>query len=358
MKMWTIEEEAAALRARFEGVNRAAFARDHHVKGGQAMIYQHITGRRPIGIEAAMAYAEGFGCTLAAISPRLAAEAQKAASLTSAPPLSAAPAPGSTWPFPSVPLALLKGLGDDQLKRLEGALLLALGQMGVKAKGSATSSKSPAAKRGAIMNIDAVADEFPMAPVPAAPWDPDGLTTHQADRMQALRISTAANVGHVANAGYSANDQAFMPIPELDVRLAAGRLGIENYHETEIGEILLRRSFLESFKLPINRMKIVYAQGDSMEPVIRNGGPMLFFEDPITDPREIDPRTVYAINHGGKMIVKCIAREREGAWLAKSLNPAYAPFALEKEDGCEVRIVGRILWSPYDLRNGVDERLL
>lgn len=58
------------------------------------------------------------------------------------------------------------------------------------------------------------------------------------------------------------------------------------------------------------------------------------------------------------MIVKCIARGREGGWLAKSLNPAYAPFALEKEDGCEVRIVGRILWSPYDLRNGVDERLL
>ncbi|MFF7055259.1 helix-turn-helix transcriptional regulator [Achromobacter spanius] len=357
MKMWTIEEEAAALRARFEGVNRAAFARDHHVKGGQAMIYQHITGRRPIGIEAAMAYAEGFGCTLAAISPRLAAEAKKAASLSAAAPL-AAPATDVAWPFASVPQSLIKGLADDQLKRLEGALLLALGQMGVKTKAAAAQSKSPQSKRGALLNIDAIADEFPIAPVSAAPWDPDGVTTHQAERMQALRISTAANVGHVAHAGYSANDQEFMPIPELDVRLAAGRLGIENYHETEIGEILLRRSFLESFKLPINRMKIVYAQGDSMEPVIRNGGPMLFFEDPITDPREIDPRTVYAINHGGKMIVKCIAREREGGWLAKSLNPAYAPFALEKEDGCEVRIVGRILWSPYDLRNGVDERLL
>ncbi|CAB3637455.1 phage repressor protein [Achromobacter marplatensis] len=357
MKMWTIEEEAAALRARFEGVNRAAFARDHEVKGGQAMIYQHITGRRPIGIEAAMAYAEGFGCTLAAISPRLALEAQKAASLSTAAPLPP-PAADVAWPFPSVPASLVRGLADDQLKRLEGALLLALGQMGVKAKGSSAQSKAQQAKRGTVMNIDAVADEFPMAPVAAAPWDPDGLTTHQADRAQALRISTAANVGHVANAGYSANDQEFMPIPELDVRLAAGRLGIENYHETEIGEILLRRSFLESFKLPLSRMKIVYAQGDSMEPVIRNGGPMLFFEDPVTDPREIDPRTVYAINHGGKMIVKCIAREREGGWLAKSLNPAYAPFPLEKEDGCEVRIVGRILWSPYDLRNGVDERLL
>ncbi|HBL64816.1 MAG TPA: phage repressor protein [Achromobacter sp.] len=357
MKMWTIEEEAAALRARFEGVNRAAFARDHHVKGGQAMIYQHITGRRPIGIEAAMAYAEGFGCTLAAISPRLAAEAKKAASLSTAVPL-AAPTADAQWPFPSVPASLIHGLADDQVKRLEGALLLALGQMGVKTKGSAGLGKNTSPKRGALVSIDSVADEFPMAPIPAAPWDPEGVTTHQAERMQALRISTAANVGHVANAGYSANDQEFMPVPELDVRLAAGRLGIENYHETEIGEILLRRSFLESFKLPISRMKIVYAQGDSMEPVIRNGGPMLFYEDPVIDPREIDPRTVYAINHGGKMIVKCIARGREGGWLAKSLNPAYAPFALEKEDGCEVRIVGRILWSPYDLRNGVDERLL
>ena len=357
MKMWTIEEEAAALRARFEGVNRAAFARDHHVKGGQAMIYQHITGRRPIGIEAAMAYAEGFGCTLAAISPRLAAEAKKAASLSTAVPL-AAPTADTQWPFPSVPASLIHGLADDQVKRLEGALLLALGQMGVKTKGSAGLGKNTSLKRGALVSIDSVADEFPMAPISAAPWDPEGVTTHQAERMQALRISTAANVGHVANAGYSANDQEFMPVPELDVRLAAGRLGIENYHETEIGEILLRRSFLESFKLPISRMKIVYAQGDSMEPVIRNGGPMLFYEDPVIDPREIDPRTVYAINHGGKMIVKCIARGREGGWLAKSLNPAYAPFALEKEDGCEVRIVGRILWSPYDLRNGVDERLL
>jgi len=357
MKMWTIEEEAAALRARFEGVNRAAFARDHQVKGGQAMIYQHITGRRPIGIEAAMAYAEGFGCTLAAISPRLAAETRKAASLSSGAPL-AAPSADAPWPFPSVPASLIKGLAEDQLKRLEGALLLALGQMGIKAKGATAQAKAYHAKRGSIMDMAAAVDEFPMAPTAPAPWDADGLTTYQIDRAQALRISTAANVGHVANAGYSANDQEFMPIPELDVRLAAGRLGIENYHETEIGEILLRRSFLESFKLPISRMKIVYAQGDSMEPVIRNGGPMLFIEDPVSDPREIDPRTVYAINHGGKMIVKCISRGREGAWLAKSLNPAYAPFPLEKEDGCEVRIVGRILWSPYDLRNGVDERLL
>jgi phage repressor protein C with HTH and peptisase S24 domain len=149
-----------------------------------------------------------------------------------------------------------------------------------------------------------------------------------------------------------------MPIPELEVRLAAGHLGIENYEETTIGEILFRRSFLESLKLPIERMRIVYADGDSMEPIIRNKGPMLFIEEPVTDVRRIDPRTVYAINLGGKMVVKCIQRERDGTLLAKSLNPAYPPFPLKLDNGQDVRIVGRILWSPYDLRNGVDERLL
>ena len=263
----------------------------------------------------------------------------------------------SGWPFPSVPESLVRTLPGDQIRRLEGALLLALGQMGVRTTLDSATSRPYAAPRGGVANIEHVEDPFPMQLREPMPWE-GGQTTYGATDLPGLRISTAANVGHVANAGYSANDQEFMPVPELDVRLAAGRLGIENYHETEIGEILLRRSFLESFKLPISRMKIVYAQGDSMEPVIRNGGPMLFYEDPVIDPREIDPRTVYAINHGGKMIVKCIARGREGGWLAKSLNPAYTPFALEKEDGCEVRIVGRILWSPYDLRNGVDERLL
>ena len=98
MKIWTVEEEASALRARFAGVNRAAFARDHQLKGGQAMIYQHITGRRPISIEAAMAYAAGFGCSLAEISPRLAAEAQKAAALTSESGASEVFTP-PLWPF-------------------------------------------------------------------------------------------------------------------------------------------------------------------------------------------------------------------------------------------------------------------
>jgi len=79
--IWTAEEEAARLRARFEGVNQARFARDHKVPGGPSMVNQHIHGRRPINMEHAIAYAKGFDVPLAEISPRLASQGVEASFL-------------------------------------------------------------------------------------------------------------------------------------------------------------------------------------------------------------------------------------------------------------------------------------
>jgi len=74
MKIWTTAEEAELLKKRFAKENRAKFAREHGLAGGDSMVYQHITGRRPISLEAALDYARAFGCSLAEISPRLALE--------------------------------------------------------------------------------------------------------------------------------------------------------------------------------------------------------------------------------------------------------------------------------------------
>ncbi|OYO27903.1 S24 family peptidase [Janthinobacterium sp. PC23-8] len=82
MKIWTTEQEAERLKGRFSTVNRAAFVREHKLRGGQSMIYQHINGLRPISLDAALVYARGFGCSLEEISPRLAEEAIIAASHT------------------------------------------------------------------------------------------------------------------------------------------------------------------------------------------------------------------------------------------------------------------------------------
>lgn len=79
-----IQSEAQCLRAKFENgkINRAKFARIFKVPGGQSMVYQHINAMKPISMEAARAYMEGFRCGLYEISPYLAKEANRQASLS------------------------------------------------------------------------------------------------------------------------------------------------------------------------------------------------------------------------------------------------------------------------------------
>lgn len=78
-------EECERLAARFANIqNRTAFARENNCPGKDdrargSIIYSHITARRPISMASAIAYAKGFGCTLADISQRLAKEARKSA---------------------------------------------------------------------------------------------------------------------------------------------------------------------------------------------------------------------------------------------------------------------------------------
>ena len=73
----TAAQEAQNLAKRFadlkqKGVSQAQFCRDNDVPGGANFLNQHIKGRRQIGIDSALVYARGLGCTLEDISPRLA----------------------------------------------------------------------------------------------------------------------------------------------------------------------------------------------------------------------------------------------------------------------------------------------
>jgi len=79
LEIWTKEQEAKNLSHLFEGVsNKAAFAREFKVPGGASMLSQHCSGHRPMSLEAAIAYAKGFKCSIAQISPRLAVEVHEA----------------------------------------------------------------------------------------------------------------------------------------------------------------------------------------------------------------------------------------------------------------------------------------
>ena len=79
-----IDVQGAFDELKKQGGGQASFARDYGINGGASMVSQHIKGRRPMGLKAATAYAKGFNCSLAAISPRLAKLADEVAALDKA----------------------------------------------------------------------------------------------------------------------------------------------------------------------------------------------------------------------------------------------------------------------------------
>lgn len=259
--------------------------------------------------------------------------------------------PERPWPLPFVSEEEVRALSPDQLSALGGALALALGQMKLGLKINPQVSPAAAVTKtnfaDGLVDTDAAADEFPMRipGMPPAPWE-GGVTTKQMERNQGLRrFSTAADV--VANVGpgepHAANDK-FEKVPALaDVRLAAGD-GIENESELPTGMIQFRASFLRSVGADRGRGRVVYAKGDSMEPVIKDGAALLVVPNESITLRELAAGGVYAINYEGKMLVKSVAKDHlTGRWVARSFNPAYPDIALE--NGVPVRVLGRVVWA-------------
>lgn len=255
--------------------------------------------------------------------------------------------PPAPWPFASIAEAEVRSLPPSQLSALEGAIALAIAQLklGINVAPPAQ-ARDQAANRGATVDMDASDDPFPMriGGGQAAQWE-GGKTTLQAERDSRIRISTQTGV--VANVGpgepHAANDK-YEKVPELaDVRLAAGD-GIENLAEDETGTVQFRRSFLRSVGAGAGKARVVYAKGDSMEPIIRDGAALLVVPNENLTLHDVAAGGVYAINYDGKMIVKTVTRDRlTKRWVARSFNPGYPDISLE--NGAPIRVLGQVVWA-------------
>lgn len=96
----TDAERLRALIERLE-VSQAAFARAAGIPGGPSMLSQHMSGHRPIGLDAGIAYARGLRVSLREISPRLADLLTEASGLTTG-----GGQPQATQPPPTIDEAL------------------------------------------------------------------------------------------------------------------------------------------------------------------------------------------------------------------------------------------------------------
>lgn len=246
------------------------------------------------------------------------------------------------WPLPAIPRERIESLDPAKLERLQGAIALALAQID---RGLISDPKKPGGA-GSVANMDLVGDPFAsLGSKPKMPWEPGWKPEDDAGADQPARpIQTIGGVVANVSAGAApaANDK-FDKIPELgEVRLAAGD-GFENDREHETGYLTFRRSFLRSVGADGSRARVVYAQGDSMEPVIQDGAALLVVPDDSLTLRDLAAGGIYAINYDGKMIVKTIVKNN-GRWVARSYNPAYMDIPLEGDD-VSVRILGRVVWS-------------
>jgi len=267
----------------------------------------------------------------------------------------AAPQP-SPWPFSTIPEDQVRKLPPSQLNALQGAMALAIAQMNIGitvAPGPVTAAPASVSRShapGGLVDMDTADDPFPMRipGLPPAPWEAEKIPLRAP---VALKLSTQAGV--IANVGpgepLAANDK-FEKVPELaDVRLAAGD-GIENTDETQTGVIQFRRSFLRSVGADAGKARVVYAKGDSMKPVIRDGAALLVVPNESLTLQDVAGGGVYAINYDGKMIVKTVAKDKlTGRWVARSFNPAYPDIPLE--NGHPARVLGQVVWAGARLRD-------
>lgn len=252
------------------------------------------------------------------------------------------------WPFPRIPESEVRALPHTQLSALEGAIALAIAQLKLGITVCAPPiQREPAGTqiRGALVDLDAAADEFQMrvGGQAADSWENDRLPSPITFNSRPLQVE-AGLTSNVAPANpYAAND-IFEEVQELaDVRLAAGD-GIENHEVEQTGVMQFRRSFLLSVGADGGRACVVYAKGDSMEPTIRDGAALLVVPDEGLSLRDLAAGGVYAINYEGKMIVKTLTKDPlTRRWVARSINPKYHDIPLE--DGARVRVLGRVVWT-------------
>lgn len=138
-------DEAAALAARFNAMAgqmpKAVFARRFGLPGGASMLSQHLSGNRPMSLEAAMVYARGFNVPLGEISQRLADQVQAATELLG----DAAQRPSTSqkaWPFRRMSAEQWAALDDYDRVLVEAAAVSKLRELLAERESQATATSA------------------------------------------------------------------------------------------------------------------------------------------------------------------------------------------------------------------------
>jgi phage repressor protein C with HTH and peptisase S24 domain len=132
------------------------------------------------------------------------------------------------------------------------------------------------------------------------------------------------------------SDMDWVDVPRLALGASAGP-GVLAYDEQPIGVLRFGRAWLRRQGLDPRRLSAISVDGDSMEPVLRDGDEILV--DAVPRPLRDG---IHVVRVDGALLVKRLETGRPGLVVLKSDNPAYDPIELGPGD---IEVVGRVVWK-------------
>ncbi len=133
------------------------------------------------------------------------------------------------------------------------------------------------------------------------------------------------------------NDYAL--IPRYDVYAKAGADPVVG-DASEVQRLAFYREWLRHEALEPDKLVLVTARGDSMEPAVGNGDLLLVD----TSRPDIEDDGIYALRIDGQVFPKRLQRDWSGGLWVRSDNPHYQDQHIADEDYEALAIVGRVVW--------------
>lgn len=134
-------------------------------------------------------------------------------------------------------------------------------------------------------------------------------------------------------------------VPHLDVEVSAGA-GAEVRDERVLDYLPLKTAWIRGeLGLQPDKLVLVTARGDSMEPTIRSGD--LLLVDTAQNQPTVD--AIYVLRVGMDVVSKRLQIGFDRSVTVISDNPAYAPFHVQRDQLLDLVVVGRVVWAARKL---------
>jgi phage repressor protein C with HTH and peptisase S24 domain len=142
----------------------------------------------------------------------------------------------------------------------------------------------------------------------------------------------------------SDNDDTFVQVPMVKLRLSAGVTGFQTEPEHhDGGTVGMRRDWVERKRLNPASLIAILVKGESMEPTL--------YEDDIVVINTADKKPavgeVFAVNFNGEPVVKRMQKDGGRWWLASD-NPDQRTYYRRACEGDDCLIIGRVVRKESD----------